>query len=206
MPGMPTEYDIALRKGSSARITVRWETEPWLYAAIASISQAAPVGITLQAAAQIPDGWRVAVLDAKGLSQLNAQNNPAKKPDMRRASVASGTQLTFNELSGAGFGKHVANTGYIAWMTPHALAGYIARMDIKDRIGGTTLLTLNSVGGAIEINDSDKTITLIFEPADTEGVAWNSAIYDLEMVSAGGYVTPILFGPVTLTDEATTSP
>lgn len=92
------QHDIELRRGATFVLHVRWETTPWLYAAIASISLTAPVTIT-SAAHAIPDGWKVAVVDAKGLTQLNAKNNPPKASDMRRATVVSATQIQFNEIS-----------------------------------------------------------------------------------------------------------
>ena len=111
------QHDIELRRGATFVLPVRWETEPWLYAAISSIEQRAPVSIT-SAAHTIPDGWNVAVVDAKGLTQLNAKSNPPKASDMHRATVVSATQIEFNAISSASFGKHTSSTGYLAWRTP----------------------------------------------------------------------------------------
>lgn len=133
------QHDIEIRRGATFVLPVRWETEPWLYGAITSIAQRAPVSIT-SAAHTIPDGWNVAVVDAKGLTQLNAKSNPPKASDMHRATVVSATQIEFNAISSASFGKHTASTGYLAWRTPQSLVGHTARMQIKDRIGGTVLI------------------------------------------------------------------
>lgn len=202
---MVTEHDITLRQGSSERITVRWETEPYVYAAIQSISRAAPAVITTQAAHEIPGGWRVAVVDAQGMTQLNAKSNPPAKTDFRRARVRSGTQIEFNDLSSAAFGAHKTGTGYLQWLTPHPLQDFEARMDIKDRVGGTTLMTLNTDNGGIVLSDAEKTISLVFNPADTEGLTWRAGVYDLEMIAPGGTVTSILAGSVELVSEVTTS-
>lgn len=201
---MPKVKDLDIRRGETFKLAVRWETEPWLYAAIVSISLTAPVLVT-SAAHTIPNGWNVAVVGAKGLTQLNARYNPPKPADMRRATVVSGTSIEFNEISAAEFSEHRASTGYLAWLTPHGLAGYTARMQIKDRVGGTVLHSMTTaVDGGISINDSEKVIELLINEPTTAAFAWSSGVYDLELVSTGGVVTPLLEGAVTVSAEVTT--
>ena len=198
------QHDIEIRRGATFVLPVRWETEPWLYAAIASISRTAPVSITT-AAHPIPDGWNVAVVDARGLTQLNAANNPPRKADMRRAKVLSATQIEFNGISAASYPQHVANSGYLAWMTPHPLAGYVARMQIKDRPGGAVLLSLTSgANGGITLDDAGKVIEIVIRADQTEAMTWTSGAYDLELVSPGGVVTALLEGSVQVSSEITT--
>lgn len=202
---MATEHDISIRRGSSERLVTRWEAEPYQFAAISSITRAAPAVVTTQQPHGLPDGWRVAVVDALGMTQLNARNNPPKQGDFRRARVRSTTQIEFNDTSSALFGAHKANTGFLQWLTPHDLLDYEARMDIKDRVGGTILMSLTSANGRILISNAEKTITLVFQPEDTNTVPWSTGVYDLEMVAPGGYVTPILFGSFGLIDQVTTT-
>lgn len=203
---MTTQRDIFIRRGETFVLTVRWETEPWMYAAIASISQTAPARITLQGAgATIPPGWRVAVVDAKGMTELNATGNPPKNKDLRRAAVVSDTELELSGVSAAGFGKHQANSGYLAWMTPHSLDDFYARLQIKDRPGGAVLHTATSLPlGGIVISDAEKTIEFKVDAVTAESFAWSSGVYDLEMISAGGTVTALLEGAVTVGAEVTT--
>lgn len=201
---MTTTRDIQIRRGSTFLMVVRWETESWLYAAITSISLTAPVAIT-SAAHTIPDGWNVAVVDAKGLTQLNAKSNPPKKSDMRRATVVSATQIEFNEVSAANFTPHKAASGYLAWRAPQSLTGYAARMQIKDRVDGTVLVSLTSApSGGITINQTDKAIEIVITDAQTEAITKAGGVYDLELVSPGGVVTALLAGAVTFESEVTT--
>ncbi|CAN7471495.1 hypothetical protein LJR074_003174 [Acidovorax sp. LjRoot74] len=202
---MATERDISFRRGSSVRIVARWETEPYLFAAISSITRGAPAVVNTQQPHGLPDGWKVAVVDALGMTQLNAKSNPPKPADFRRARVRSTTQIEFNDISSALFGAHRANTGFLQWLTPHDMLDYKARMDIKDRVGGTILMSLTSDSSSILISNAEKTITLVFEPADTNTVPWSTGVYDLEMVAPGGFVTPILFGSFELTTQVTTT-
>ena len=196
------QHDIELRRGATFVLHVRWETTPWLYAAIASISLTAPVTIT-SAAHAIPDGWKVAVVDAKGLTQLNAKNNPPKASDMRRATVVSATQIQFNEISAAAFGKHQAGSGYLAWLTPHTLIGYAARMQIKDRVGGAVLLSLTTENGGIALGGTAGTVDLYVSDEDTTLIDWESGVFDLEIEHASGEVTRLAEGSGSVSKEVT---
>ena len=200
---MTTTRDIQIRRGSTFLMVVRWETESWLYAAITSISLTAPVAIT-SAAHTIPDGWNVAVVDAKGLTQLNAKSNPPTKSDMRRATVVSATQIEFNEVSAANFTPHKAASGYLAWRAPQSLTGYAARMQIRDRVGGAVLLSLTTENGGIALDDGGKVIEISITAAQTEALTKSAGVYDLELVSPGGVVTALLEGAVSVASEVTT--
>lgn len=200
---MPREYDLTLPRGETFVLGVRWEAGPWLYSAITSVSNGAPAVITTTGHT-IPDGWEVAVVDAKGLTQLNAKNNPPKRSDMRRATVLSATMVELNDVSSASFGRHTASTGYLAWMTPKSLVGYSARMQIRDRSGGAVLLSLTSgAGDGIALDDNLKLIEVTITAAQTEAMNWTSGVYDLELVSSGGVVTKLLKGTVTPEAEVT---
>lgn len=197
-------HDLSVRRGESFKLTVRWETEPWVYAPIVSISSTAPVRFTT-AVHTIPNGWNVAVVDAKGMTQLNAVNNPPKPKDMRRATVLTATSVEFNDTSAAAFGAHKPNTGYLAWLTPHSLDDFTARMQIKDRVGGNTLHTVTSAPlGGIVLSDAEKTIEIEFSATTTEDFLWSRGVYDLELISAGGTVFALLEGAVTIGAEVTT--
>ena len=199
--------DLEIRRGESFTLAVRWETEPWLYAAIASIALAAPVQITTAGPHNLPNGWNVAVVGAKGLTELNAKNNPPKTNDMRRATVINASGIEFNDISATGFGVHRGGSGYLAWLTPHSLAGYLARMQIRDRPGGAVLHTLTSaLGGGITLDDVEKVIELAIDATTTAGFSWSAAQYDLELVSPGGHVTALLEGAISMQSEITTNP
>lgn len=199
------QQDIEIRKGSTFSLAVRWETEPWVYAAITSISRAAPAAVT-SSPHSLPEGWAVAVVDAKGLTQLNAKNNPPRAADMRRARVISSTEIEFNDVSTAGASTaHIANTGYLAWRTPQSLDGFSARMTIKDRIGGLALHSITSQAGmGIVLDDAKKVIELTIPAETTAAFLFARGVYDLEMVSPGGIVTPLLEGQVLISGEVTT--
>lgn len=195
------KQDLALRRGTTFTQVVRWETEPFLFATVSAMTNTAPARVTA-AAHGLPNGWRAAVVGAKGLTQLNAKSNPPGKADFRRATVVDASTVEFNPLSAAEFGTYTGG-GYLQFYTPHPLAGFIARMHVKSP-DGTLLLALTTENGGVALDDAAKTITLTFTVADTEGVSWKQGAYDLELESAGGVVTTLMYGSIKLTAEITT--
>lgn len=98
------------------------------------------------------------------------------------------------------------------------LTGYTGRMQIKDKIGGsTTYITLSSSladdGTGLNFNGSSGlnpptsgTIGVFISANSSSALDFNKAVYDLEIVSGSTYpvVTRILQGSVTLDKEVTT--
>lgn len=195
--------DLVITKGKTFVQTIRWEVAPYLFAAISAISNTAPVRVTTSTVHNIPDGWRVAVVDAGGMTELNAGNNPPKDSDFRQATVVDTTKIEFNPISAVAF-EAFTSGGYLQWFTPHDLAGHTARMSIKDKVGGTVLLSLTTENAGIVLDNTAKTITLNVSATASAALTWKTGVYDLELVSPTGVVTALLTGSVTVASEVTT--
>ena len=194
--------DLAITQGKTFTYPIRWETTPIIYKPITGISQAAPCQITAPSH-NMPDGWRLAVLSVKGMIDINDENFPDKDSGMHIADVVDGDTLELNLINSSEFKPYVSG-GYIAYYTPHDLTGYVARMTIKDKIGGTELLSLTTENGRIVIDTVAHSVTLLITAADTAAITWSKGVYDLELVSPSGEVTSLLDGRVTATFEVTT--
>ena len=196
--------DLEIHKGKTFTRVIRWETTPFLYKAISAITKAAPAVVTATAHG-VPDGWRVAIVSAGGMREINAKYNPPRPSEFHRAKKLSADTLELNEVNSAGFTTYTSG-GYVQYYTPVDLSGYSARMTIRDQVGGTSLLSLTTVveNGRIVLDNTAKTITLTISATDTALVTWSEGVYDLEMVSSGGVVTEILAGTIKAFDEVTT--
>ncbi len=88
--------------------------------------------------------------------------------------------------------------------TPINLSGYTARMMIKNSPeDDTALVTLTTENGRIALGGALGTITLSLTNAVTAALDFTNALYDLEIVSGGGFVTRLVTGAVTLSPEIT---
>ena len=195
------KLDLNILQGKTFSRVIRWEKEPFIYVPIQAIARTAPARITA-AAHSIPDGWRVAVVSAGGMRQINAQHNPPKAREFVRCTVVDPNTVDLNEINAAGFSPYTSG-GYLQHYTPASLAGATARMTIRNRVGGTELLALTSPVG-IAIDDATKTITPQISAAATAALTWRAGVYDLEIEDAAGVVTGLFYGAVTVTPEVTT--
>ena len=98
------------------------------------------------------------------------------------------------------------------------LTGYTGRMQLKDKIGGsTTYITLssslNADGTGLNFSGSNGlnpptsgTIGIFISANSSSALNFNKAVYDLEIISGSTYpiVTRLLQGTVTLDKEVTT--
>lgn len=81
---------------------------------------------------------------------------------------------------------------------------YTARMQIRATVDGATVLhELTTENGGITLGGAAGTITLRITDVDTTAFAWDSAVYDLELIEPGGDVVSFLEGSVVFKDEVT---
>lgn len=196
--------DLLVRRGASYQLPILWESSRLIYRPISAIQNTAPVRITA-AGHGVPEGWLVAVANARGLTDLNVANNPPRDTEFRQATVIDADTIEINPVNAAGFKAHVAMTGQLVYYAPVLpVAGLRVRMQVKNKVGGTELFQRTTEDGGVILDASTKRIILDFQAADFVGAAWKSGVYDLEVEDANGVVTPIIAGAFTLTDEVTT--
>lgn len=195
--------NITIEQGSTYQQTVFWESTPFVYRPISAISKTAPVSITC-AGHGLVDGWRVAVIGVVGMTQLNAANDPPKAKDFHEVTVVDSNTITINSIDASSYSAYKSG-GYLKYYTQVDISGYTARMTIKNKVGGTVLLQLDSgLIGGITLNNASKAIQLQISAAQTAALAFSSGVYDVELVSPLGVVTKLLGGAVTLSPEVTT--
>jgi hypothetical protein len=83
------------------------------------------------------------------------------------------------------------------------LTGYDARMQIRSQINSSTTLISLAIGSGITIVGASGQITITISAAATAVLSFDSAYYDLEIISPSGVVTRLLQGIVELSREVT---
>lgn len=185
--------DFCVSAGATFLPTVRWATDILQSFPITGITQAAPVVVTAVGHV-VPDGWDVAVVSAKGMTQINATRYPPQGADWHPATVLSANTLSVNDINSADFSAYTSG-GFLVYATPVTLTGMTARMIIRDApVDGTVLMTLTEVAG-ITLDNTAKTIKPKF---DTALLAWTTGYYDLELTDAAGTVVQLMSGVITI--------
>jgi len=193
--------DLIIQKGKTFSKVLRWESLPFLYKPITAITKAAPAVIT-SAVHGIPDGWRVVIVSVQGMTEINALNTPPRDSDYHKATLVDANTINLNDVNSAEFTAYTSG-GYIQLRTPVDLAGFTARMQIRASLTATAFLLELVSPTDIVLDNVAKTITITIAAAVTAAITWKTGVYDLELVSAGGVVTQLLSGTVTVVEEAT---
>ncbi len=195
---MACDDTLKIVKGKTFTRVLRWEAKPLIYKAISAITRAGPVVITATGHG-IPDGWRVAVVSAGGMREINAKGWPLLDEDFHPATVTGSGTVELNDVNSSDFRAYTSG-GYLVYYTPVSLAGVTALFQIRDPADSATALVSLTDSDGIDINDTLKTITLTIDAADTEDLDFETAEAELE-VTVSGVVTQLLRREVVVEEE-----
>ena len=191
---MSATKDLTIRKGATFAQTLRWEAPPIVWKPITAISLTAPVRLTVPGH-DCPPNWRVNVSCNNSMREMDGVKGVA--------TVIDADTIEINTINASGF-KPYKGDGYLSFNTPVDMTGMTARMAIKDKVGGTELLRLDTTNGGLTIDPDVCAITMTISAEQTELMAWKRGVYDLEVVDSLGAVHMLLSGKVTVAPEVTT--
>lgn len=178
---MLQKLNIIVRKGSVENIPIRIESGLWRYAPIEAIERSAPLRITATDHG-IPDGWRVAIMNARVLGEFAAQTNPPKDRDLRPAIVPNADTVEFNKINGAAFKPHTGG-GHLAWLEPMDLSPFIgARMNLRAKVKGALLANWTTETGELEIDTANRALWLRLSAEQTEALTPGVKVFDIELI------------------------
>lgn len=192
----PAKLNLTIYQGSTFSEVFRWESPIKVYKTITNITQAAPAVIT-STSHGVPNGWRVKVTNVVGMKEINSTDT------YRKATVLTTNTIELNDINAVGYTAYTSG-GILEYNSPIDLSGYTARMQIRAKLEDTTtLLELTTANNRIALDNTNKTITLTVSATDTALITWTSGVYSLELVSAGGVVSTLISGNVTVKKEVT---
>lgn len=185
MPKTLSTLKIEVRLGASADIPIRVETNSLTFAPIASIAKSAPARVVTTASHGIPDGWRASIVDAKGMTELNADT--VSDRDLTKVAVINATTLDLDGISSLNFRTHTANTGAVVFYAPKDLASYTsANMDVKKRVGGDVVVNFSTTAGTLEIDTATNAVWLRLSDTDTVALSPRDYVFDIELTRPTG--------------------
>jgi hypothetical protein len=185
--------DFCVDTGETFNPVVRWATDVIVSVPIVAITQAAPAVVTATAHGA-PDGWKAAVISAKGMTQINASEFPPPDDELVKITAPTVNTAGLTSVNSADYSTYTTG-GFLVYYAPADLAsatGTFKIWDNADRIG-TPLVSL-AVGTGITLNNTLKTISILL---NTAGVTWTSGYYALDMTVAS-VVTRVLRGTITI--------
>lgn len=190
----PVKINFKIYQGSTFREILRWESGTKVYVPITNITKTAPVAITAPAHG-CPVGWRARVVGAGGMREINTE-------DYRLVTSTTPDSVVFNSVNSLQYTAYTSG-GVLEYNQPVPLAGYTARMQVREKLDSpSVLLELTSENGGIILDAAVYTITLLATPLQTQTLNFKTAVYSLELVR-GQEVIPFSSGSVSLVQEVT---
>ena len=190
--------DLYLQQGKTQPIVLRCETDVIAYKAISAITQTAPIRITAVGHGMV-NGWRGAVTNAKGMTEINGEANALRSSDYHAVTIIDADTVEFNDVDASGF-KPWTSGGYLQYNTPMDLTGYSARLQMRNKKNGDTILfSMTTANDLIAIDTTLKTVTLYLEAIDFTALTWKKGYYELELykdVTRGALTVESVYSPI----------
>jgi len=194
----PAKLNYKIYQGSTFQESYRWESETKVYVPISAIAKSAPCVITTTQAHAIPQGWRVRVVGAGGMKELNSVGDA-----YHLVTSVTDSTVTLNQVNSLGYTVYTTG-GVLEYNQPVPLTGYNARMQIRETVDSpTTLYSTTSIAGELTVDTTLNTIMITIPASVTQAFDFTTAVYSLELYTAAGLVVPFLAGNLTLVPEVT---
>ncbi len=179
------EKEILIERGKLFTMVVRWETEPIIRKAITAISLTTGSPRLTIPSHGIPNGWRGEIYGVGGMKQINDAG--VQKLTVIDANTIELNGVTPTDDNGKMWPAYTAG-GFVKINTPQSLANYTPEIDIKDKVGGTVLLSSQAANSPLNVitataDDATKTITLRIGATNTAAIPMTikKGIAELEM-------------------------
>lgn len=193
--------NITIRRGETVNLPIRVESDTVVYKSISAVQQSAPARLTVTGHG-LTTGWRAGVMNVKGMTELNAvlgSDNLPKESELRRVTVVDPNTVEFNAVNAAGFKAYVSG-GQLVYYAPRDLSLYLsARMQVKNKVGGTVLLQLTSVANELQIDTVNNALWLRLTDEATALLTFTRGVFDIELLDGAGNVFPLCSADSVLT-------
>lgn len=188
--------DLTIEQGATFVKKLNWYGGGKVVREIEGVTSGCPTRITitahgLPASADTP----IYIQDVKGAKSLNTKGKEivATYVDADNFDVVVNTQGE----------TWTSGTGCVHYFSPKNLAGWTARLHIRDELDDTTTLVSLTSPSGIVIDTATAEIQISITATETAALDFDEAVYDLELEDGSGNVTRLIEGLVTLKKEVT---
>lgn len=195
-------FDFTIQQGSTFNPQLKYSQPQFVVKPITAITKSGQAAVTATGHGLTID-WPVWIVGVVGMEQINHRSemlNLANKAYFGYFVDANTIRLNVDATR---FNAYVSG-GELLYHPPVDLTGYTARMQIRATLeDATVLVSLTTENGGITLGATAGTIALLITAAATTLLTFSNAVYDLEIISAGGIVTRLLSGNIILSKEVT---
>lgn len=195
-----TVLPLAITRGETWLQVLRLGAGDYVYRDIASAEARAPcrLGVTAHG---LPEGWFCWIADAKGMLPLNCE--PPRVP--YRVHVVDANTIELLNVNAASWNPYTGR-GVLYTRAPYNLTGLQGRMQIRAEAASTSavLVEITTANNKMVLDAALGTISLTLTAVETAALAFDSAVYDIEVFDGAGFVKKIIpTSPLTVRAEVT---
>jgi hypothetical protein len=212
---MAAKQTLNIVRGKTLSLVIRWETTPVVAKAITAISLASGFPRLTVTSHGCPEGWRGYVTSVQGMKQINTENVPPRSKDYHEVTAIDANTIEFNgwnpvDDSGRDWSAYTSG-GFFKYNTPKSLANKTIRVKVKDRVGGTVLLSTEVADTPLDLivataDDALKAITVEIAATTAEDLTWDTGVWEVEAEDSVTGVVESIIAPsqVLVGDEVVT--
>lgn len=199
---MSGRYDFTIQQGATFNPALKYSQPQLTVKTITGITKSGQALVTATGHGLTID-WPVWIVGVNGMAQINHPSDDLKVPTKAyQAYYVDANSLRLN-VDSTRWGTYTTG-GELLYHPPVNLTGYTARMDIRETREDTDpLLSLTTENGGITLGGVNGQISLLISATDTAALDVDTAVYDLELISAGGIVTRLVSGNIVVSKEVT---
>lgn len=194
--------DISIKQGKTFTLTLKYGQPQFAVKAITGVTKSGQAVVTATGHGLTVD-WPVWVVGVAGMDQLNHTSDELRDACAAYYAYYVDANSLRLDVDTTRFNAYTSG-GEVLYHPPVNLTGFTARMQIRETVESTTVLhSLTTENGGITLGGAAGTIALTISATDTAAFTFDTAVYDLEIISGSGVVTEVMSGTVTLGDEVT---
>lgn len=194
--------DITIKQGKTFTLTLKYGQPQFAVKAITGVTKSGQAVVTATGHGLTVD-WPVWVVGVAGMDQLNHTSDELRDACAAYYAYYVDANSLRLDVDTTRFNAYTSG-GEVLYHPPVNLTGFTARMQIRETVESTTVLhSLTTENGGITLGGAAGTIALTISATDTAAFTFDTAVYDLEVVSGGGVVTEIASGAVLMNNEVT---
>jgi len=176
---------LKISRGATFRKQWAWYAGDDVVKNITSIVRGFPTVVTVTSHGLPSTDIPVALLDVDELSTLDSTGNPSFATQYRILATKLSTSTFSVEVDSSFFTPYVSG-GFLVYLPPRDLTGYVARAQFRtSATSATILLELTTENGGIELGGVEGTIDLLMTDAQTTDFPKAFAEWNIELVAPG---------------------
>lgn len=197
-----SNYDFIIKQGATFNPTLKYSQPQFTVIPITAITKSGQAVVTAPSHGLAID-WPVWIVGVSGMVQINHRAEVLPRADKAYFSYfVDANDLRLN-VDTTRFAAYVSG-GELLYHPPVDLSGFTARMTIREEIDSVTpIIAMTDGGGEIILGGANGTVELLLSATVTAAFDFETAVYDLELVSGTGVVTRLLSGNIVLSKEVT---